>query len=315
MNSQQEFEEAVTGGPNADPGGGAVQLVLNLDGYEGPIDLLLSLARDQKVDLTKISILALAEQYLTYIGQARQLRLEIAADYLVVAAWLAFLKSRLLLPTDDVDEAEPTGEELAAALAFQLRRLDAMREAGQRLMARDLLGRDVFARGMPEGLRFVHRPLWDVSLLELLRGYASIQHRGRKSETLHIEPPKLYSVDDAITRLAPILGHIPNWTVLMSFLPDGLADDLLHRSAVASTFVAGLEMARTGQVELRQEKNFGPIYIRRGQNQNLAHANHSATRGAEADSGNGESQISVDMRHGTPNAPDAGKDLEADNDR
>jgi segregation and condensation protein A len=238
-----------------------VQLVLNLDGYEGPIDLLLALARDQKVDLTKISILQLAEQYLSYIQAARRLELEIAADYLVVAAWLAYLKSKLLLPADESDVAEPTGEELAAALALQLRRLDAMREAGQRLFARPLLGREIFGRGAPEGLRLVNRPIWEVSLSELLGSYGSTQRR-RKIETLHIDPPDLFSVDDAMGRLRGILGRIPKWSSLMGFLPADLADELVRRSAVASTFVAGLEMARAGQIQLRQEKMFGPIYVR-----------------------------------------------------
>ncbi|MCZ6764189.1 MAG: ScpA family protein [Alphaproteobacteria bacterium] len=260
---EQPARDGQFAGPELSSSDGPVQLVLNLDGYEGPIDLLLSLARDQKVDLTRISILQLAEQYLAYVQEARRLRLEVAADYLVVAAWLAYLKSRLLLPAEELEETEPTGDELAAALAFQLRRLDAMREAGARLFARPLLGRDLFANGAPEGLRMVNRPMWDASLAELLRAYGSTQRRGR-AETLHIEPPELYSVDDAMARLLGYLGQVPNWTILMSFLPDALTNDLLRRSAVASTFVAGLELARTGQLELRQEQQFGPIYVRRG---------------------------------------------------
>ncbi len=261
MISQDPFEQPV----RRDPEEGPVQLVLNLDGYEGPIDLLLSLARDQKVDLTKISILELAEQYLNYIQTAHNLQLEIAADYLVVAAWLAYLKSRLLLPVEETDVSEPSGEELAAALAFQLRRLDAMREAGNRLYAQHILGRDVFSRGMPEGLRMVNRPIWQVSLVDVLRAYGGIQSRA-KAETLHIEAPDLYSVDDAMSRLSGVLGRLPDWTVLMRYLPPNLTgdltDDLVRRSAVASTFVAGLELARTGQLELRQERHFGPIYVR-----------------------------------------------------
>jgi segregation and condensation protein A len=235
-------------------------LLLDLDGYEGPIDVLLLLARDQKVDLRKISILDLADQYLAFIARARQLRLEIAADYLVMAAWLAYLKSRLLLPEPE-GEGEPTGAELAAALAFQLQRLQAMREAGAKLMGRPQLGRDIFPRGAPERFRIVARPLYSARLYDLLKAYGS--HSGRRHEgALHILATDLYSMDDALKRLSGLIGKAMDWTSLASFLPAGLADGLVRRSAIAATFAASLEMVRAGHLRIRQEGNFGPIYLK-----------------------------------------------------
>ncbi|MBU0723448.1 MAG: segregation/condensation protein A [Alphaproteobacteria bacterium] len=236
------------------------QLILDLEGFEGPIDLLLTLARDQKVDLAKISILKLADQYLAFINQARRLHLEIAADYLVMAAWLAFLKSRLLLPPPP-GEAEPSGEEMAEALAFQLQRLGAMQEAGVRLMAQPRLGQDVFARGAPEMFPAVIRSTLDVSLYDILKAYADFR---RKSEhqSLRIAPTKLYSIEDALERLRHLVGRIPDWTVLQSFLPEGLVDPIVIRSALAANFGASLELAKQGAIELRQGETFGPIYLR-----------------------------------------------------
>jgi segregation and condensation protein A len=241
----------------------ASQLVLNLDGFEGPIDVLLTLARDQKVDLTKISILELAEQYLVFVNEARRLRLELAADYLVMAAWLAYLKSRLLLPAEEGDE-EPTGEEMAAALAFQLQRLEAIREAGEGLFRRALLGRDVFARGAPEGVRVVTRSVYESTLYELLQAYGAIQRRG-KPQPLRIEQMELFTMDEAIERLERALGALPDWSSLMSFLPEGLKG-LKRRSAIAATFLASLELARSGRMQLRQDGRFGTIYVRRNPN-------------------------------------------------
>jgi segregation and condensation protein A len=235
-------------------------LVVDLDGYEGPIDVLLSLARDQKVDLTKISILQLADQYLAFISAARQMRLEIAADYLVMAAWLAYLKSRLLLP-EPQPEDEPSGAELAAALAFQLQRLEAMQQAGVRLMARPLLGRDVFPRGVPEGLPLVSRFAYDATLYDLLKAYGDSRRR-TVGGVLEIRAPELYSMDDALARLGKLLGRLPEWRTLMSFLPPNLRDGLVGRSAVASTFAASLELVRSGRAQLRQDVAFGPIYLR-----------------------------------------------------
>jgi segregation and condensation protein A len=238
-------------------------LVLDLDGYEGPIDVLLALARDQKVDLRKISILALADQYLAFIARARQLRLEIAADYLVMAAWLAYLKSRLLLPEPET-EGEPTGAELAAALAFQLQRLQAMKEAGAKLMALPQLGRDFLARGEPERFKVVARPVYSATLYDLLKAYGT--HSGRRHEgALHILPTDLYSMDDALKRLGSMIGKTLEWTSLASFLPAGLASGLVRRSALAATFAASLEMARAGRLKLRQDRTFGPIFIKRSE--------------------------------------------------
>ncbi|MFQ5972742.1 MAG: segregation and condensation protein A, partial [Alphaproteobacteria bacterium] len=194
--------EAVASFEGADPAmrpAASDELVLNLEGFEGPIDLLLALARDQKVDLTRISILALAEQYLSFIQEARRLRLEIAADFLVMAAWLAYLKSRLLLPASEDEGGEPSAEEMSAALAFQLRRLEAIREAGYRLFAGTLLGRDIFPRGAAEGVRVLTRSVYESTVFDLLQGYGAIQRRGR-SGPLRISPSELYSMDDVLNR-------------------------------------------------------------------------------------------------------------------
>lgn len=257
---------------NADPGDDVwsdpvrddpddVALVVDIDGYEGPLDLLLVLARSQKVDLTRISILQLAEQYLAFIAQARRLSIEVAADYLVMAAWLAYLKSRLLLPEVE-DEDVPTGPELAAHLSFQLQRLRAMREAGVRIMDRDRLGRDVIQRGQPEGVRIIRNSIYEVSVFEFLRAYAG--HRARAAnEPLSIAARELYSVEQAHERLRRVLGDLPGWERLETFLPPEIKGSVLYRSAVSAMLGAGLEMAKEGQVELRQAQTFGPIYMRR----------------------------------------------------
>jgi segregation and condensation protein A len=243
--------------PGEEPG-----LVLDLDGYEGPIDLLLTLAREQKVDLAKLSILALADQYLAFIAAQRRLRLEIAADYLVMAAWLAYLKSRLLLPEPPGgDDDGPSAAELAASLAHRLRLLAAMQRAGAALMAGPQLGRDVFARGMPEGLPRVDRPVYQLSLYELLRAYGE-GHRRSHARVLTIDLPIFHSLDEALTHLARFVGHVPEWRELAAFLPAELRGAVFRRSALASTFAATLELARAGRVELRQDRPFGPIYLR-----------------------------------------------------
>jgi segregation and condensation protein A len=236
------------------------QLVLDLDGYEGPIDLLLSLAREQKVDLTKISILALADQYLAFIERQRQLRLEIAADYLVMAAWLAYLKSRLLLPQSPPSEDEPDAAEFGALLAHRLKLLEAMQLAGKKLMARPRLGEDFFLRGAPEGLATVAVPVWRLELFELLRAYCEGRRRSTTA-VLAIEPSAFYSMDDALKRFARFLGRVPQWRALIRFLPDEPGTDR-QRSALAATFAAALELARDGFLELRQDRAFGPIWLR-----------------------------------------------------
>ncbi len=234
------------------------QLTLDLEGWEGPLDLLLSLARGQKVDLRAISILALVEQYLAYVRSARVLKLELAADYLVMAAWLAYLKSALLLPRDPL--AEPDPEAMAARLQRRLERLDAMREAGARLMARDRMGRDVFVRGAPEGLKSIRTAAWRVELYEMLEAYGRVSARSRP--VMHVVADRaVMTLETALARVSALLGERIDWSEIASFLPD--ADVRLRRSALASSFVAALELARQGKVELRQTEPFAPLYLRR----------------------------------------------------
>ncbi len=257
METVEEFE-----GEDAAREGGEATFVVDIDGFEGPIDVLLTLAREQKVDITQISIVQLADQYLEFVAIARSQNLELAADYLVMAAWLAYLKSRLLLPDMDSEE-EPSGEEMALALAFQLKRLESMQEAGARLMARNYLGRDFFGRGVPEKFRTSHLTVFDVTLFDLLKAYGT--GKSRKSDgTLHIEAWDLHSVDDALERLHQVVGRLPDWKTLAKFLPAGLKQGLTFRSAVASTFAASLEMAKEGKLKIRQNGVFGPIYLRSG---------------------------------------------------
>lgn len=234
-------------------------LIIDLDGFEGPLDILLELARDQKVDLIHLSILELADQYLQWVAEARRRNLELAADYLVMAAWLAYLKSRLLIP-DTSSEEEPSAEEMAAALAFQLQRLEAMRNAGQQLMERNMLGQKTFHRGEPESFGKLDEVSYDVSLYDLMKAYGD-QMNKHVDQTLHIEPMDLDSMDMAIERLRTFLGKIPEWTTLAAFLPKELKNSLHTRSAIASTFAAALEMARDGKLKIRQSDTFGTIYI------------------------------------------------------
>jgi len=256
-NNDIEFEEDAARGDTA-----AERLLLNLDGYEGPIDLLLDLARDQKVDLTRISILQLADQYLTFITRARELRLELAADYLVMAAWLAFLKSRLLLPVTREDGDEMSAEEMAARLAFQLQHLEAMRKVGRSLLGRPQLNRDFFPRGAPEPVETSRTSVYEVSLYELLRAYASFKTRDHIT-ALRIDPTSLYSTERALERLRALIGDVPNWTQLSAFLPEELGGPLVMRSALASTFSASLELVKEGRASLRQSGAFAPLYLRR----------------------------------------------------
>jgi segregation and condensation protein A len=236
----------------------ADRLTLDLDGWEGPLDLLLSLARVQKVDLSKISILALVEQYLAFIADAKKLKLEIAADYLVMAAWLAYLKSCLLLPKDP--EVDPSPEELALRLTLRLQRLGAMREAGARLMASDRLGRDVFGRGSPEGLRLVRKAAWQVELYDLIAAYGII--RARSEPAFHVVSRRpVMTLDEALHRIERLVGAKLDWADIRSFLPE-TQDGEYRRSALASSFVATLELARRGKLEIDQQSPFAPLYIR-----------------------------------------------------
>jgi segregation and condensation protein A len=236
-------------------------LVVDLDGYEGPLDVLLVLARDQKVDLLKISILELAEQYLSFVEEMRQLRLEVAADYLVMAAWLAYLKSRLLLPAQEDDG--PTGEELADRLAFQLKKLEAMRKATEALLNGTIVGRDQMQRGQPEGVRIIRHSNFECSLRDLLQAYADQEARKGVSDPLRLMRDAVYSVEAAMDRLENMLGKLPEWTNLMSYLPENLTDPFRQRSAQASTLLASLQMAKEGHLEIRQSTVFGPIEIKK----------------------------------------------------
>ncbi|MGV1013612.1 MAG: segregation and condensation protein A [Methyloceanibacter sp.] len=237
-------------------------LRVDVEGFEGPLDLLLALARTQKVDLAKISVLALAQQYLDFITEARRLRLEIAADYLVMAAWLAFLKSKLLLPAEKDEEGEPSGEELAALLAFRLKRLHAMREAAAQLMTRKRLGRDIFARGLPEPIHIRRKSAYDADVYDLLKAYSQQQQR-TATRTLHMKPRTVWSLKEAREELERMLGVNIDWAPLDALLAEFLVDPELRRTALASGFTASLEMTREGAVEIRQAKSFAPLLVRR----------------------------------------------------
>lgn len=240
----------------------AEALIVDVDGYEGPLDLLLTMSRTQKVDLRKISVLALAEQYLEFIRNAKELRIELAADYLVMAAWLAFLKSRLLLPPDPADGG-PSGEELAAHLAFQLERLQAMREAAAKLMARDQKGRDFFVRGIPEDVTRIRRVTYTATLLDLMQGYARIRTKD-EFRPYSMDRRDVLTMEEALDRMRHLIGFAGEWADLASFLPEGWETDPgRRRSATAATFAASLELAKAGKIELRQGETFAPIQIRR----------------------------------------------------
>ncbi len=240
----------------------AEALIVDVDGYEGPLDLLLTLSRSQKVDLRKISVLQLAEQYLSFINQAHQLRIELAADYLVMAAWLAYLKSRLLLPPEP-GEAGPSASDLAAHLAFQLERLAAMREAASRLMALDQLGRNVFARGIPEAVERRRDIRYEATLLDLMRAYARIRTRD-DFRPYSMDRENVFTMEQALDRLRGLIGFAGNWADLTSFLPEGWdITPARRRSATAAHFAAILELAKRGQVHLRQSESFAPVEIRR----------------------------------------------------
>jgi segregation and condensation protein A len=245
-------------------------LLLTIDGFEGPIDVLLHMARTQKVDLAQISILQLARQYLAFIDQARQKRLDLAAEYLVMAAWLAYMKSRLLVPADDSggEEGEASGEAMAEALAFQLRRLEAMQDRGEKLMQRPQLGVHIFRRGMPEGLPVHRHHSYDARLYDMLHAYG---HMARRHEQANYNPRgdfTLMATEDAVARMEAMLGQLPRsgrhsvWTTLTSLLPAMGGDRLYARSALASMLTASLEKAKQGELEIRQEELFAPVYLR-----------------------------------------------------
>lgn len=240
----------------------AEALVVAVDGFEGPLDLLLSLARNQKVDLAGISILKLAEQYLEFIESAKRLNLELAADYLVMAAWLAYLKSRLILPQEKAPEGEPSADEMATRLRWRLQRLDAMRAAATRLMGRERLDRDVFGRGAPEPVNVIRLRTYKDSLYDLLTAYATERVRKVSGGVYRPVQPMVLQIEEARERLERMLGRIADWSALTRLLPPEWAGGERQRSALASTLLACLEMARDGRIDLQQAQPFAEIYVR-----------------------------------------------------
>ena len=254
------WEEPVLDAP-ADSEGA---LVVDVAGYEGPLDLLLALARTQKVDIAKISILALADQYLVFIAEAQKLRLELAGEYLVMAAWLAFLKSRLLLPREEAKAEDVSAEEMARRLSFRLMRLEAMRNAAAQLMTRMRLGRDVFARGMPEGTKTVRNTAYTAQIYDLLHAYADQRRRTIKVGHV-IKPRPVWSIKDARQRLESLMGNVfigTDWVDFDRYLERLVTTAEDGRTVLASSFGATLEMAREGEIEIRQDAPFAPIYMR-----------------------------------------------------
>ncbi len=239
--------------------GAEAELIVDVDGFEGPLDLLLALAREQKVDLARISILQLVEQYIAYIERLKEMRLDIAAEYLVTAAWLAYLKSRLLLP--ETEDEEPSGEEMAGRLAFQLQRLEAIRKVAGQLMSLPRAGLDVHYRGGGEGIRVISTEKFECSLYDLLKAYAVQREAQGDDSPLHLHRGKVLAVEDALKRLRALIPGLPGWAELSSFLPKGLSDPFARRSAMASTLLASLELAKQGQLQVRQLRPFGPIHL------------------------------------------------------
>ncbi len=255
MSDWDAFEDRAEAGPGE-------TLVVDVEGFEGPLDLLLALARTQKVDLARISVLALAQQYLDFISEARRLRLEIAADYLVMAAWLAYLKSKLLLPAEPSEEGEPTGAELAALLAFRLKRLDAMRDVSAQLMTRKRLGRDVFGRGLPQPTLITRKSIYDANVYDLLKAYSQ-QRQRTATQTWQVRQRTVWSLKEAREELERLLGVACDWAPLDQLLAEFLVEPELRKTALASGFTATLEMTREGALEINQSKQFAPLMIRR----------------------------------------------------
>jgi segregation and condensation protein A len=275
MNAEQEFETEL-----AERSGDEPSLMVDVEGFEGPLDLLLTLARQQKVDLAKISILALADQYLAFIEEARKMRLELAADYLVMAAWLAYLKSRLLLPEQHPAEGL-SAEEMANALALRLRRLEAIRKFAEQLMNRPQLGRDVFQRGQPEPIAEIKHPQWSATLYDLLSAYASRRQIQTRS-VVRVAKRTVWSLAEAREALERLIGQSMDWSPLDQYLVAYLTDPAMHATVLASSFAAALEMIREGRLEAHQQGAFSPLYLRKKQN-----ADGAFSQGGAAESGNG----------------------------
>ena len=275
MNAEQEFETEL-----AERSGDEPSLMVDVEGFEGPLDLLLTLARQQKVDLAKISILALADQYLAFIEEARKMRLELAADYLVMAAWLAYLKSRLLLPDQHPAEGL-SAEDMANALALRLRRLEAIRKFAEQLMNRPQLGRDVFERGQPEPIAEIKHPQWSATLYDLLSAYASRRQIQTRS-VVRVAKRTVWSLAEAREALERLIGQSMDWSPLDQYLVAYLTDPAMHATVLASSFAAALEMIREGRLEAHQQGAFSPLYLRKKQN-----ADGAFSQGGAAESGNG----------------------------
>ena len=275
MNAEQEFETEL-----AERSGDEPSLMVDVEGFEGPLDLLLTLARQQKVDLAKISILALADQYLAFIEEARKMRLELAADYLVMAAWLAYLKSRLLLPEQHPAEGL-SAEEMANALALRLRRLEAIRKFAEQLMNRPQLGRDIFERGQPEPIAEIKHPQWSATLYDLLSAYASRRQIQSRS-VVRVAKRTVWSLAEAREALERLIGQSMEWSPLDQYLVAYLTDPAMHATVLASSFAAALEMIREGRLEAHQQGAFSPLYLRKKQN-----ADGAFSQGGAAESGNG----------------------------
>ncbi|MGO8923110.1 MAG: segregation and condensation protein A [Xanthobacteraceae bacterium] len=275
MNAEQEFETEL-----AERSGDEPSLMVDVEGFEGPLDLLLTLARQQKVDLAKISILALADQYLAFIEEARKMRLELAADYLVMAAWLAYLKSRLLLPEQHPAEGLSAGE-MANALALRLRRLEAIRKFAEQLMNRPQLGRDVFQRGQPEPIAEIKHPQWSATLYDLLSAYASRRQIQSRS-VVRVAKRTVWSLAEAREALERLIGQSMDWSPLDQYLVAYFTDPAMTATVLASSFAAALEMIREGHLEAHQQGAFSPLYLRKKQN-----ADGALSQGGAAESGNG----------------------------
>ena len=275
MNAEQEFDTEL-----AERSGDEPSLMVDVEGFEGPLDLLLTLARQQKVDLAKISILALADQYLAFIEEARKMRLELAADYLVMAAWLAYLKSRLLLPEQHPAEGL-SAEEMANALAQRLRRLEAIRKFAEQLINRPQLGRDVFQRGQPEPIAEIKHPQWSATLYDLLSAYSS-RRQIRSRSVVRVPKRTVWSLAEAREALERLVGQSMDWSPLDQYLVAYLTDPVTTATVLASSFAAALEMIREGRLEAHQQGAFAPLYLRKKRN-----ADGALSQGGAAESGNG----------------------------
>jgi segregation and condensation protein A len=275
MNAEQEFEAEL-----AERSGDEPSLMVDVEGFEGPLDLLLTLARQQKVDLAKISILALADQYLAFIEEARKMRLELAADYLVMAAWLAYLKSRLLLPEQHPAEGL-SAEEMANALALRLRRLEAIRKFAEQLMNRPQLGRDVFQRGAPEPIAEIKHPQWSATLYDLLSAYSSRRQIQSRS-VVRVAKRTVWSLAEAREALERLIGQSMDWSPLDQYLIAYFTDPAMTATVLASSFAAALEMIREGRLEAHQQGAFSPLYLRKKRN-----ADGTLSQDGAAESGNG----------------------------